>query len=199
MQLGGADQQPQRWNVLGDSPSVFRVVRAARDPLGVIKAIYPATWGIPQLDGPLSDRWGRKWLIAGGMAVQAVGIWLAVLVPQYGWWIVGAALQGLGTAMVYPVLLAAIGNVAHPKWRATSMEVYRLWRDLGYAIGALLVCLEEQAGIETQSSVSRAMAAPFAGSLKAPSNRSGRRFVISRVLACADLCMLVSPWGGIFP
>jgi MFS family permease len=108
-------------------------------PIGVIKAVYPATWGMLQLvTGPLSDRWGRKWLIAGGMAVQAVGIWLTVLVPRYGWWIVGAALQGLGTAMVYPVLLATIGDVAHPKWRATSMGVYRLWRDLGYAIGALL-------------------------------------------------------------
>jgi len=107
--------------------------------IGVIKAVYPATWGILQLvTGPLSDRWGRKWLIASGMAVQAVGIWLTVLLPQYGWWIVGATLQGLGTAMVYPVLLAAIGDVAHPKWRATSMGVYRLWRDLGYAIGALL-------------------------------------------------------------
>jgi MFS family permease len=107
--------------------------------IGVIKAVYPATWGILQLvTGPLSDRWGRKWLIAGGMAVQAGGIWLTVLLPQYGWWIVGATLQGLGTAMVYPVLLAAIGDVAHPQWRATSMGVYRLWRDLGYAIGALL-------------------------------------------------------------
>ncbi|MBI2115608.1 MAG: MFS transporter [candidate division NC10 bacterium] len=108
-------------------------------PIGVIKAVYPATWGILQLiTGPLSDRWGRKWLIAGGMAVQALGIWLTVLIPRYEWWIVGATLQGFGTAMVYPVLLAAIGDVAHPKWRATSMGVYRLWRDLGYAIGALL-------------------------------------------------------------
>ncbi len=108
-------------------------------PIGVIKAVYPATWGILQLvTGPLSDRWGRKWLIAGGMAVQAVGIWLTVLVPDYGWWIVGAVLQGFGTAMVYPVLLAAISDVAHPEWRATAMGAYRFWRDLGYAIGALL-------------------------------------------------------------
>ena len=108
-------------------------------PIGVIKAVYPATWGILQLvTGPLSDRWGRKWLIAGGMAVQAVGIWLTVLVPQYGAWILGAGLQGLGTAMVYPTLLAAIGDVAHPEWRATAMGAYRFWRDLGYAIGALL-------------------------------------------------------------
>lgn len=108
-------------------------------PIGLIKAIYPAIWGICQLvTGPLSDRWGRKRLIAWGMAVQAVGIWLTVLVPRYESWIVGATLQGLGTAMVYPVLLAVIGDVAHPAWRATSMGVYRLWRDLGYAIGALL-------------------------------------------------------------
>jgi MFS family permease len=107
--------------------------------IGVIKAVYPASWGILQLiTGPLSDRWGRKWLITGGMVVQAVGIWLTVLLPTYGWWIVGALLQGLGTAMVYPVLLAAISDVAHPTWRASSMGVYRLWRDLGYAVGALL-------------------------------------------------------------
>ena len=70
--------------------------------------------------------------------MRAVGIWLTVLVPEYGWWLVGAALQGLGTAMVYPVLLAAISDVAHPEWRATAMGAYRFWRDLGYAIGALL-------------------------------------------------------------
>jgi MFS family permease len=108
-------------------------------PIGIIKAIYPATWGLLQLvTGPLSDRWGRKWLIAGGMAVQAVGIWLTVLLPSYGWWVLGAVLQGFGTAMVYPVLLAAISDVASPLWRASSMGVYRLWRDLGYALGALL-------------------------------------------------------------
>ncbi|MBI1999637.1 MAG: MFS transporter [candidate division NC10 bacterium] len=123
----------------GIYPLFFAAYGLGVAPIGVIKAVYPATWGILQLiTGPLSDRWGRKWLIAGGMAVQALGIWLTVLIPRYEWWIVGATLQGLGTAMVYPVLLAAIGDVAHPKWRATSMGVYRLWRDLGYAIGALL-------------------------------------------------------------
>lgn len=107
--------------------------------IGVIKAVYPAVWGLLQpLTGPLSDRIGRKWLIAGGMGVQAVGIWLTVLLPGYAWWIIAAVLQGLGTAMVYPVLLAAISDVAHPTWRATSLGVYRLWRDLGYAVGALL-------------------------------------------------------------
>jgi MFS family permease len=110
--------------------------------IGVIKAVYPVVWGLLQpITGPLSDRLGRKWLIAGGMGVQAVGIWMTVLVPTYNWWIAAAILQGLGTAMVYPVLLAAISDVAHPGWRATSMGAYRFWRDLGYAIGALLAGL----------------------------------------------------------
>jgi MFS family permease len=75
------------------------------------------------------------------MVVQAGGIWLTVLVPAYSAWIAGAVLQGLGTAMVYPTLLAVIGDVAHPAWRATGYGVYRLWRDLGYASGALLAGL----------------------------------------------------------
>jgi len=107
--------------------------------IGLIKAVYPMVWGILQVaTGPLSDRVGRKELIAGGMIVQAVGIWLTVLVPTYAVWLVAAALQGLGTAMVYPTLLAAITDHAHPTWRASSLGVYRFWRDLGYAIGALL-------------------------------------------------------------
>jgi MFS family permease len=88
--------------------------------------------------GPLSDRVGRKSLIAWGMIVQAGGIWLTVLVPDYGAWLLGAVLQGLGTAMVYPTLLAAITDHAHPTWRASSLGVYRFWRDLGYAVGALV-------------------------------------------------------------
>jgi MFS family permease len=110
--------------------------------IGVIKAVYPGVWGALQVvSGPLSDRIGRKGLIAGGMLVQAGGIWLTVLAPTYPAWLAGAVLQGLGTAMVYPTLLAAIGDVAHPSWRATSYGVYRLWRDLGYAVGALLAGL----------------------------------------------------------
>ena len=96
-------------------------------------------WGVLQVaTGPLSDRFGRKELIAGGMFVQAAGIWLTVLVPTYAAWLLGAALQGVGTAMVYPTLLAAITDHTHPTWRATSLGVYRFWRDLGYAVGALL-------------------------------------------------------------
>jgi MFS family permease len=105
----------------------------------VVKAVYPGVWGLLQVvTGPLSDRFGRKALISLGMIVQAAGIWLTVLVPEYSAWLAGAVLQGIGTAMVYPTLLAAITDHAHPSWRASSLGVYRFWRDLGYAIGALV-------------------------------------------------------------
>jgi MFS family permease len=107
--------------------------------IGVVKAVYPAVWGLLQIaTGMFSDRLGRKPLIAWGMIVQAAGIWLTVLVPTYGAWLAGAALQGLGTAMVYPTLLAAITDYTSPIWRASSLGVYRFWRDLGYAVGALV-------------------------------------------------------------
>jgi MFS family permease len=107
--------------------------------IGLVKAVYPVIWGLLQIPtGQLSDRLGRKGLIAWGMVVQSAGIWLTVLVPEYTAWLLGAALQGLGTAMVYPTLLAAITDHAHPTWRASSLGVYRFWRDLGYAVGALL-------------------------------------------------------------
>jgi MFS family permease len=120
-------------------PLFFAAHGLGVERIGVIKAVYPLVWGLLQVvTGPLSDRFGRKSLIAGGMTVQAAGIWITVLVPAYGAWLVGAALQGLGTAMVYPTLLAAITDHAHPLWRASSLGVYRFWRDLGYAVGALL-------------------------------------------------------------
>ena len=119
-------------------PLFFAAHGLAISRIGVVKAVYPLVWGVLQIaTGPLSDRWGRRGLIAGGMIVQSLGIWLTVLVPQYDAWIVGAVLQGAGTAMVYPTLLAAITDHAHPSWRASSLGVYRFWRDLGYAIGAL--------------------------------------------------------------
>jgi MFS family permease len=120
-------------------PLFFAAYGLGVGSIGIIKAVYPIVWGVLQVvTGPLSDRVGRKELIAWGMIVQSGGIWLTVLVPTYVAWLVGAALQGLGTAMVYPTLLAAITDHAHPAWRATSLGVYRFWRDLGYAIGALL-------------------------------------------------------------
>ena len=99
----------------------------------------PAVWGLGQLGtGHLSDRLGRKSLIAGGMLVQALGIFLIVATDGFAPWALGAVLLGVGTAMVYPTLLATIGDVAHPEWRTSAVGVYRLWRDGGYAIGALL-------------------------------------------------------------
>ena len=107
--------------------------------IGALAAIYPAFWGAGQLvTGALSDRLGRKWLIASGMWVQAGALALYALGSTFGTWALAAMLLGTGTAMVYPTLLAAIGDVAHPAWRARSVGVYRLWRDGGFAVGALL-------------------------------------------------------------
>lgn len=107
--------------------------------IGVLVALYPAVWGIGQmLTGWLSDRWGRKWLIATGMLVQAAAIGLVASASTFVPWAIAAVLMGAGTALVYPTLLAVIGDVAHPSWRARAIGVYRLWRDLGYAIGALV-------------------------------------------------------------
>jgi MFS family permease len=107
--------------------------------IGVLASIYPAVWGLGQLvTGALSDRLGRKWMIAGGMWVQAAGIGLIAGASGSALWATGSVLLGVGTAMVYPTLLAAIGDVAHPAWRASAVGVYRLWRDAGYAVGAVL-------------------------------------------------------------
>jgi MFS family permease len=109
--------------------------------VGLIKAVYPVIWGAGQIvTGSLADRIGRKPLIVWGMLVQAAGhavIGLGLAAPLLAG-LVGSVLLGLGTAMVYPALLAAVGDVAHPAWRATSVGVYRFWRDLGYAVGALM-------------------------------------------------------------
>ena len=120
-------------------PLYFAAAGVSLDRVGWLAAIYPGVWGLGQLmTGALSDRIGRKWLIAGGMWIQALGIAAVVLSSRFTGFVVGSVLLGAGTAMVYPTLLAAIGDVAHPTWRASSVGVYRLWRDLGYAVGALL-------------------------------------------------------------
>jgi MFS family permease len=107
--------------------------------IGILSFTYPAVWGLLQLwTGALSDRWGRKRLIAGGMLVQGGALAAIALLRGFWPWVGGAALLGAGTAMVYPTLLAAVGDVAHPRWRASAVGVYRLWRDGGYVIGALL-------------------------------------------------------------
>jgi MFS family permease len=120
-------------------PLFFAAANLTVERIAILAAAYPAVWGICQLfTGALSDRVGRKWMIAGGMWVQAGGIWMIAATASFSLWITGAVLLGVGTAMVYPTLLAAIGDVAHPSWRASAVGVYRLWRDAGYAFGAIL-------------------------------------------------------------
>ena len=107
--------------------------------IGLLVAIYPATWGVVQLwTGALSDKWGRKRLIASGMAVQALGLFGLVTVDGFIPWAGALVVLGIGTAMVYPTLLAAVGDVADPSWRGAAFGVYRFWRDSGYAVGAIL-------------------------------------------------------------
>ena len=120
-------------------PVLFAASGLSVARIGVLAALYPAVWGLGQLfTGALSDRWGRKWLIAGGMGLQALALALMAAGQDFPVWALGAVALGLGTAMVYPTLLAAIGDVAHPVWRARAVGTYRLWRDGGFAVGALL-------------------------------------------------------------
>ena len=120
-------------------PLVFAASGVAVEQIGLLAAIYPGVQGIGQLaTGALSDRLGRKGMIVGGMWLQALGIVLVVVSSGFGIWAAAMVLLGLGTALVYPTLLAAVSDVAHPEWRASAVGVYRLWRDLGYAAGALL-------------------------------------------------------------
>jgi MFS family permease len=106
--------------------------------IGFLKALHPGIWGVLQLlTGSLSDRTGRKILIYPGMIIQGIGIWVVLFANFFAGWIVGMSLLGIGTALVYPTLLAAISDIAHPKWRATSLGVYRFWRDLGFVLGAI--------------------------------------------------------------
>ena len=120
-------------------PVLFAAAGMSVSRIGVLAALYPAVWGVGQLfTGALSDRWGRKWMIATGMWVQAVGLGVVASGDRFGVWALGAVLLGAGTAMVYPTLLAVIGDVSHPAWRARSVGIYRLWRDGGFAVGALL-------------------------------------------------------------
>jgi MFS family permease len=123
------------WGVF---PLFFASFGLGVERIGILKAVYPAVWGMLQIvTGPLSDRWGRKGLIAAGMWVQATAIFVTVSTRDFEWWLLGSVLLGLGTAMVYPTLLASVSDYSHPAWRARSLSVYRFWRDLGYAIGAL--------------------------------------------------------------
>jgi len=120
-------------------PVFFAGAHMTLEQMGALVAIYPATWGTVQLaTGAISDRVGRKWLIAGGMGLQAIAIGGVITATDFAGFAAGSMVLGVGTAMVYPTLLAAIADVADPVWRASSVGVYRFWRDLGYAVGALV-------------------------------------------------------------
>ena len=107
--------------------------------IGVLTFVYPCSWGVFQIfTGAWSDRVGRKWLIAGGMLLQGAALAGIALLGGFGGWFAASALLGVGTAMVYPTLLASIADVAHPSWRGSAVGVYRLWRDSGYAVGGLV-------------------------------------------------------------
>jgi MFS family permease len=123
----------------GIFPLYFAAFGLSVERIGVLKAVYPAAWGILQtLTGPLSDRCGRKGLIVAGMWVQAAALLLTAAMQSFSWWFVASIFLGVGTAMVYPTLIAAVSDASHPSWRARSLSVYRFWRDMGYAIGALV-------------------------------------------------------------
>jgi MFS family permease len=120
-------------------PLLFATSGLAVDQIGVLFALYPAVWGAGQLiTGGLSDRWGRKHLITAGMLTQGAALAVIAVADAFAPWAAAAMLLGAGTAMVYPTLLAVIGDVAHPTWRGRAVGVYRVWRDAGYAVGALM-------------------------------------------------------------
>jgi MFS family permease len=122
----------------GIFPLFFAGFGLGVERIGVLKAIYPVTWGLLQIvTGPLSDRIGRKGLIVAGMWMQAAGLALTAMTHDFRLWVIASLLLGIGTAMVYPSLIAAVSDASRPEWRARSLSVYRFWRDLGYAVGAL--------------------------------------------------------------
>ena len=119
-------------------PLFFASAGLSLDQIALLAAAYPLAWGVLQLGtGALSDRVGRKPLIVSGMWIQGAALLAVAWQSSFGGWLAASLLLGLGTALVYPTLLAAVGDASHPAWRASSIGVYRLWRDLGYAVGAL--------------------------------------------------------------
>jgi MFS family permease len=123
----------------GIFPLLFVASGLSVREMSAMAAIYPATWGICQLGtGALSDRWGRRWLIVAGMMVQGIALVSMAFTRGPIAWSIALVALGIGTALVYPTLLAAVGDIARPSWRGAMVGVYRLWRDLGYVAGALL-------------------------------------------------------------
>lgn len=127
------------WGLL---PILYTSLNFDLKTVGILAAVYPASWGLLQIiTGFLSDKVGRKWPIVFGMWIQAIGIGVIALTSQFWFFVLGNLFLGIGTALVYPTLLAGIGDVAHPQWRASSVGIYRLWRDSGYAVGAIIAGL----------------------------------------------------------
>ena len=123
-------------------PLFFASAGMSLDQIAMLAAAYPLAWGMLQLGtGALSDYWGRKPLIVAGMVLQGLALFAIARLSSFGGWLGASIVLGLGTALVYPTLLAAVGDVAGPSWRASAIGVYRLWRDGGYAVGALAVGL----------------------------------------------------------
>lgn len=119
-------------------PLLFATADLETGQIGLLFALYPGVWGVGQLvTGAWSDRIGRKHLITAGMTVQAAALALIAATTGFTGWAIGASLLGAGTAMVYPTLLAVVGDVAHPVWRGRAVGIYRVWRDSGYAVGAI--------------------------------------------------------------
>jgi MFS family permease len=153
-------------------PLFFAAAGMNLQQIGILAAIYPAVWGIAQLGtGALSDTVGRKWLIVFGMFVQAMGIGIVALAGDFVGFAFGAAVLGLGTAMVYPTLLAAIGDVAGPTWRASAVGVYRLWRDLGYRLASVAL---QRRSLRAPPAVGRAALTAMSGAVAALRMREPR-------------------------
>jgi MFS family permease len=124
------------WGLL---PLYFAAAGQTVAEIGILAAVYPAVWAIGQIaTGAWSDRVGRKRPIVAGMFVQAVAIAAIGAGSSFAVWLLAAAALGFGTALVYPTLLAAVADVAEPAWRGSAVGIYRLWRDLGFAVGAIM-------------------------------------------------------------
>ena len=145
-------------------PLLFATADLSLGQISLLFALYPGVWGVGQLaTGALSDRYGRKRLITAGMGLQAAALALIAVADTFPGWAAGTILLGAGTAMVYPTLLAAIGDVAEPAWRGRAVGIYRLWRDLGYAFGALIGgVMADLAGLHAAVWVAAALSAAAA-------------------------------------
>ncbi|MHB8672881.1 MAG: MFS transporter [Candidatus Limnocylindrales bacterium] len=136
------------WGLL---PLYYAAAGRSIAEIGLLSAAYPAVWSVGQIvTGALSDRTGRKPLIVGGMLVQGAALAAIAATTSFGASLAAAAALGVGTAMVYPTLLAAVADVAEPAWRGSAVGVYRLWRDLGFAVGAVVAgAIADAAGISS--------------------------------------------------